>query len=188
MTTATDIANRALDILKEAPITSLTDDRPIARWLNRNFSVTRDALLERWEWNFAIERKEIAADAEAPAFGWDYAYTIPTGWLRVIPLTECGTREGRRVPHEIEGGKILTNLSGPLKVRGVKRNENYGLWPSSLQQALSASLAVKMAHWLTGKTSYVQIAEGFFREAMNLAWASDAVQASDGEDNWTDYR
>ena len=71
--TETDICNMALDILKEAPISSLTDVRPIASWLNRNFATQRDAALSLANWNFALTRTTLAADATAPAFGWDYA-------------------------------------------------------------------------------------------------------------------
>ena len=57
--TPTDIVNLALDMLKEAPITSIDEGRPIAMWCKRNFDVTRDALLEEADWNFALKRAEL---------------------------------------------------------------------------------------------------------------------------------
>lgn len=178
MTSATDIANRALDILKEAPISSIEDARPIAMWLKRNFDVTRDALLEESEWNFALKRASLPASSTAPAFGWQKQYQLPGDCIRVIPLTADGSFEGTPVPFEVEDGKILTDAEAPLKVRYVYRNENYAAYPATFQQALSAKLAMKMAHWLTGKSSFVQIAEGMYRDAMSKAWLSDAAQGS----------
>lgn len=178
MTTETDIANMALDVLKEAPISSLEDGRPIAKWLKRNFAVTRDSVLSEANWNFALKRVSIAQDVDAPAFGWDYAYTLPGECLRVIPLTSDGTFEGTPIEHEVEGGKILTDESGPLKVRYVYRNENYGSYSATFQEALAGRLAMKMAHWLTGKVSYAQIAQSMYQDAIKKAWLVDAIEGT----------
>lgn len=189
--TPTDICNLGLDVLKEATITSLDETRPIAMWCKRNFPTTRDALLERADWNFAIERFQLSADGAAPAFGWSYQYTLPPECLRVIPLTHDGTYEGRPILHEIEGRKILTDAAAPLNVRLVVRSENYDAYPATFVEALSARLAMKMAHWITGKSNYVQVAQGLYKEAMDAAWLSDAIQgtvprAADNE--WVDAR
>lgn len=191
MTTATDISNLAIDILKETPISSIDDERPIAMWLKRNFAVTRDALLTQTEWNFALKRAALPEDSEPPAFGWSKSYTLPADCIRLLPVTLCGTAEGTPIPHEVEGDAVLTNLSGPLRVRYVRRTEEYGRYPATFIEALAARLAVKMAHWLTGKSSYVQIAEGLYRDAMDRAWLSDAVQGTSpraADDEWVNRR
>jgi len=173
--TPTDIVNLALDVLKEAPITSIDEGRPIAMWCKRNFAVTRDSLLEEADWNFALKRVKLPASVTAPAFGWDYQYTLPADCLRVIALTEGGYPEGSPVPYEVEGNYILTNQSGPLPVRYVARVENYDAYPATFINALSAKLATRAAHWVTGKSNYVQIAEGLYRDAMQKAWLADAI-------------
>lgn len=178
MTTATDIANLALDVLKEARISSIEDARPIAQWLKRNFYVTRDALLEEAEWNFALKRVSLPSMVDVPAFGWDKQYLLPGDCIRVLPLTCDGTLEGAPISYEVEGGRILTDAIAPLKVRYVYRNENFSAYPATFVQALSGKLAVRMAHWLTGKSSFVQIAEGIYRDAMSKAWLADACQGS----------
>lgn len=191
MTTETDICNLALDILKEAPITSIEDGRPIAMWLKRNFYITRDSVLSRADWNFAMSRALIAKDSEPPAFGWAYSYTKPSNCLRIAPLTQCGAAEGIPIPHEVEGDKILTDYSGPLKVRFVTRTEAYDRYPATFTEAFSARLAMKMGHWLTGKVSYVQIAQGLYKEAMDDAWLIDAIEGTSpraADNDWVDAR
>lgn len=191
MTTETDLINRALDILKEAELSSVNDNRPIARLMKRNFYVTRDALLEESEWNFAIRRASLPEASPAPAYGWSHAYTLPAETIRVIPLTVNGDSEGYPIPHEVEDGQILTNASGPLKVRYVYRNEDYSRYPATFQIALSARLAMGCAHWLTGKTNYAQIATNMYREAINTAWLSDAIQGTSpraADDEWVAVR
>lgn len=189
--TPTDICNLALDVLKEAPITSIDENRPTAAWCKRNFPVTRDALLERWDWNFAIKRVSLAAEVTAPAYGWAGSFVLPPETVRVLPPSDDGTYEGDFVEHEIEDGRLLTNAVSPLNLRIVYRNENYAAYPATFIEALSARLALKCAHWITGKSNYVQIAEGMYRDAIASAWAVDAIQGSwprGSSDEWVNSR
>lgn len=189
--TPTDICNLALDLLKEAPLTSIDETRPIAMWCKRNFDVTRDALLEEADWNFAMARAMVATDTTTPAFGWQSQFTLPPDCIRVVALTDNGQSEGTPVEFEIENGKILTNAASSLPIRYVKRSEEYDKYPATFVTALSAKLATKMAHWLTGKSNYVQIASGLYQDAMNKAWLSDAIQGTiprAADDQWIDAR
>lgn len=172
----TGICNLALDILKEASISSINDNRPVANWCRRNFAVTRDACLSLANWNFATKRASLAAEVTAPAFGWTKAYTLPTDCVRLIALTYEGYDESQPIRHIVEGGSILTDQSGPLPIRYVARIENYNTYSPLFIEALSARLAFKMAHWLTGKTGYQQVAQGIYEQAMNDAWLSDAIE------------
>lgn len=191
MTTETDIANLALDILKEAPITSLDQDRPTASWMKRNFDFNRDAVLAMMPWNCALKRVKLPADGTSPAFGWDYRYGLPSDCIRLLPVTNDGTMEGRPVQHEVEAGYVLTNKAGPLKVRYISRLKNYSAYPALLIEAVSARLALRMAHWMTGKSSYVQIAQAHFDRALHDAWLSDAIEGSSpraADNEWIDAR
>jgi len=191
MTTETDICNLALDILKEAPITSIEDNRPIAMWCKRNFAVSRDSVLSRADWNFALKRASIPADSTPPEFGWAKSYTLPSDCLRLIPLTTCGHYEGVPIPHEVEGGRVLTDHAGPLRVRFVARIENYNRYPPIFIEALAGYLAMKCAHWLTGKQGYQQIAQGLFEEAIRNAWLVDAIEGTSpraADDEWVNQR
>jgi hypothetical protein len=187
----TGICNLALDILKETPISSLADERPIARWCNRNFAMQRDAALSMANWNFALKRQSIAADATAPAFGWDSSYTLPAGCIRLLPITIDGRDEGAPVAHVVEGGKLLTNLAGPVRIRFVSRVTNYDAYHPLFVDYLSGRLARRMAHWLTGKTSYLQIASAIMEQAWKDAWAADAMEGDTpraADDDWVDAR
>jgi len=95
------------------------------------------------------------------------------------------------IDHEVEGRQILTNEGGPLRIRYIRRLTDYGLYPASLQEAISARLAMKMAHWMTGKSNFLQIAQGLYQDAMEGAFVSDAVQGTAPrayDSAWTDSR
>lgn len=189
--TETDICNLALDILKEAPISDINDDDPIALWCKRNFAVQRDAALSLANWNFAMRRQTIAADSPGPDFGWACSYTLPAICVRLVPLTHDGTDEGSPIAHVVEGGKVLTNMAGPLRVRFVNRATNYDAYHPLFVDYLSARLARRMAHWITGKTSYLQVAAGLMQQAWGEAWASDAMEGDTprpADNDWIEAR
>lgn len=190
--TPTDICNQALDILKEAEIANLeNDNRPIVRWMKRNFDTSRDSLLSRYDWNFALHRVMLASDADKPTFGWSRSFTIPADCLRVLPITACGNSEGAPIRHEVEGAHILTDAAGPLRVRYVRRLEDYDRYPAAFIEALAAYIAMKCGHWVTGKVSFVQVAQGLYREAIDAAWRIDAIEGTSpraADDDWVGQR
>lgn len=177
VTDATGICNLALDLLAEAPIANLTDDRRIARWCNRNFDTARDSLLRKAPWRFAIKLAEISSDT-APIFGWSQAYILPADCLRPLPLTVGGHPDGAIVPSEVIGQRLETNAAAPIRLRYICRVSDVTAYPADFVEALSAALAMKMAHWLTGKSGYFQIAQSVWREALNNAVLTDAIEGT----------
>ncbi len=150
---AVDICNMALDMLTEAPISSIDDDDPVALRLKRNFDHWRDLFLVVHPWNFAMKRLSIACDAVSPAHGWNNRYMLPGDCLRLLPLRASGEFGGDIIAHEIEGSYILTDAQPPLKIRYIRRNENYGTWSAEAISAFAGLLAVRMALSVTGKKS-----------------------------------
>lgn len=173
-----DVWNMTLDLLREAPVSAITDTTAVARWFQRNFDISRQAALRAYPWNFALDRAAIAVDPTAPAFGWNYRYQIPTGCLRILPLNINGDWEGTPIAYELEGQYILTNATAPLYVRYIKDIDNPGQWDALFAEALAARMAMKMAHWLTGKASYVQVAEQIYKMALSEAKTVDGMEGT----------
>jgi hypothetical protein len=180
ITDETGICNLALDLLAEAPIASLADDRRIARWCARNYDTARDSLLRKAPWRFAIKLAELPA-ATAPVFGWANAYDLPADCLRALPLTVNGAPEGAIIASEVIGRRLETDAAAPLRLRYIFRNTDVADYPADFVEALSAALAMKMAHWLTGKSGYFQIAQTVWREALNNAVLTDAIEGTIAE-------
>lgn len=180
VTDETGICNLALDLLAEAPIASLADDRRIARWCARNYATARDSLLRKAPWRFAVKLAELPA-ASASAFGFANAYDLPADCLRPLPLTVNGAAEGAIVPSEVIAGQLHTDAAVPLKLRYVFRNADVTAYPADFTEALSAALAMKMAHWLTGKSGYFRIAQAVWREALESAVLTDAIEGTIAE-------
>lgn len=152
----TQIFNAVLDRLAEESVLDTTDEKAVARWLNRNYPMQRDALLQRHTWNFAIKRALIAASTTKPVFEWNYQYQIPEDSLRILPLTTDGRRDSPPVPHVIEGNYILCNMTAPLKVRYIFRQVDAAMFSPLFVDLLAQILAANFAHWVTGKASFAK--------------------------------
>jgi hypothetical protein len=168
----TQIFNAVLDKLAEESVLSTTDEKAVARWLNRNYPLQRDVLLQRHTWNFALSRKLLATDTEKPAFEWRYQYQVPDDSLRILPLTADGRRNSPQIPYIVEGTKILTDKPAPLPVRYIFRQENSALFTPIFVDLLSQILAANYAFWITGKASFskqlLDVANVSFLEAVRI--------------------
>ena len=86
MSSDTDIANRAMRLLKANRITSLTDGSNNANAANDVFTEVREDLLRAHNWNFAQKWAKLAKLSEAPAFEFDNAFALPADWLRTVTV------------------------------------------------------------------------------------------------------
>jgi hypothetical protein len=84
MASVVDICNGALNQLGATTILSLTEDSKNARLCNSRFTQVRDAVFRSHPWNCLQKRQELAADTDAPAWGFSYAYTLPADCLRLL--------------------------------------------------------------------------------------------------------
>ncbi|CAB5079620.1 hypothetical protein UFOVP143_57 [uncultured Caudovirales phage] len=172
------IWNQALDVLREQPLSAITDNTATAKLLARNYDQQRDYLMERYLWKFALTRTSLAADSVAPAFNWTYRYLLPTDSLRFLPPTYDGSMDGQPIPFEEENGYLLTDMPAPLKLRYILRTTNEGLWSNGFCECLSLRLAMRIAHWLTGKQSMVQQIQGLYKETLAEVIQTHAVQVA----------
>jgi len=168
----TQIFNAVLDKLAEESVLTTTDDKAVARWLNRNYPLQRDVLLQRHTWNFAIVRAMLAESTAKPLFEWRHQFQIPDDSVRVLPLTTDGNRNSPQIPFVVEGQFILTNKGAPLPVRYISRQTNPAIFSSIFIDLIVQILAANFAYWITGKASFAKqlldIASSSFIEAARI--------------------
>lgn len=153
----TAIFNAVLDRLAEESLLSPSDEKAVARWLNRNYAFQRDVLLQKHPWNFAVKRAKLATDTATPLFEWRYQYTLPSDCIRVLPLTTDGLRDSPQIPFVVEGAKLLTNKAAPLPMRYISRVENEALFTPIFANVLAQVLSANAAHWVTGKANFTKM-------------------------------
>lgn len=184
--TDVNVCNMALDMLKEAPITSLSEESPNAERLNRNFDILRTSFLTMHPWNFAAKRASITVDGTAPAFGWSYRYAIPSDCLQIRPLRYDGEHGYPLVPYEVEDGYILTDQTTPLKLIYTYDHTTYGGWHYAAVTAFATWIAYNIAHAVTGKVSAKaelrEAWQGAFSEAKRLDGLQGTLERADVND------
>lgn len=177
------VANAALLKLGQGTITAFSDEDEKARWLNARFAPLRDALLRSYRWTFAMARASLSADVDAPAFDYDLAYTLPGDCLQLVEVVDgyrtLGLADyiGRDVTvYTVEGRKVLANISAPLKIRYVTRQEDTTLWDPLFDEALANRLAYDLCEKVTQSGTKREAAYRDYRDTIREAIRVNAVE------------
>lgn len=183
MATAIDIANLALTKLGDSRIISFQDDNKRGRAVLAIYDKVRDDELRRHLWNFAMKRVKLPADADAPAWEYTKQYSLPSDCLRVVQVNDfvCSQnlndyRDAVGLPYTIEGRKILTDFSAPLKVRYIQRVTDANQFDATFVTALSSRMAYELCEELTQSNTKKQAAWQDYRAAIAEARRTDAIE------------
>lgn len=171
-TSVIEICNNALLDLGEDAIMSLGDENKAAGLCNHRWPAVRDAVLRAHPWNCAMNQAELAASTAAPMWKWEYKYTLPTDFLRIVQVVgEDGTDI---TDWEIQGGIILCNESAPIFISYVRRETDPQKYDALLSETLSARMAATLAYPLSGSTSLAQSYWGSYQDKLTEARGVDA--------------
>ena len=145
--TPTDIANVALGHLGQHRINDLNSGEPAAQQVRRMWDLTRDALLQRHPWGFALSRATLAEVLPVPAFGYAHHYQLPTDYLSVFRLNGRGGANGAAA-WVVEGDRLLCD-DVAAQLRYVRRVEASSAWPPLFALTFSYYLAAAVSPALT---------------------------------------
>lgn len=183
MASVIQIANRALTKLGAARIISLGDDNKQSRAVLSCFDDLRDDELRSHRWSFAMRRTSLAADSEAPAFGFTYAYTLPADFMRLdlvndeFPAVVMDNYIGVETnDYTIEGNKILANIAAPLKLRYIARIEDPNQMDVNFREALACRIAAEICEDLTQSNQKRELAWNEYKQAVNRAVRTNAIE------------
>lgn len=183
------ICNRALDTLGADPITSLDDPQKAARLCNRNFTMSRDAVLRAYPWNCAMARASLAASTDVPAFGFARYFPVPDDFLRMWRLQDDD--EGV-IKWRLEGRRIATDAGAPLLIVYASIVTDPAQFDSLLVDALSARLAADIAYTLIGSMQAQQNAWSIYQaklaEARQINAQEQGVPDEFSAPDWIDSR
>lgn len=188
MASEVDIANRALSMLGESRITSLSDNNKPARAMNARYELLRDAELAAYPWRFAVRRVQLAASTDVPEWGFTTIYDRPVDDLRPIKvggmfinaeaigvMYESSGIATEETPYEIIAGRIQTNLSAPLDYEYIARVTDAGSFDALFVEALAARLAADAAEELTQSNSKKEAALFVYKEALKTARRTNSL-------------
>lgn len=169
-----EIANKALTKLGLAVIPSFDSQEEAARLAGAIFGSVRDFELSTYPWAFAIKRAELAALADAPAFGYRFQYPLPADFLRLEGIYNAGGAD--KDAYELEGGCILTDIAAPLQIRYVSRELNQLKWPPYFVEAFATKLAYEMCERLKQDPQRKSVLWQEYQAVIGAAKRSNAIQ------------
>lgn len=171
---AVGICNAALDQLGADRIQALDQENStLAELFAAQFGPVRDAVLGERAWRFATQRHEIAADEQAPAYGFAYRYAVPSVVIQVLEVSD-GTN--RVDTWKREGAFILTDTASPIYIRSVDQVEDVSLWPALFGRAVSTRLAAELCVAITENRSLAGDLWQLYRRHLTEAALADAKQ------------
>jgi len=178
----TDIANIALAKMREGRITnieSITDS--VAVVLNDQYDHALDLLLEEHRWNFASKRVTLSQLSEAPPFGWDHKYQLPSDLIRLKDVNGEDVEASSQL-FALEGRELLSN-DNTVTITYVSRVTDTNIFSPSFVEALSFKLAAITCGRLTGDTKLALQFDQQYNVALSKAIHNDTKSSGSREHN-----
>lgn len=187
-----DACNNALQRLGAARILSLSDNSREARSCNVAYDSNRRSELRKYMWNFAKTRAVLAPDSTAPAWGYNYAFSLPTDCLRVIVPSDYD------LDWSIESGKILTNSTASpyggatstgasLSILYIRDETNPAAWDPIFFDLMTIAMAIDMCDDLTQSNTKRQVLQQDYQQTKAEARKTNAFEvlpAQPADDPW----
>ncbi len=169
------IINRALQLLGQPSISSLTERSTGADSMRNAYDQILLRELTANNWNFSIKRASLAASATAPLFGKARAFPVPGDFLKLAP-DETTLTYTRRRDYNIEGGNIITSEPAPLPIRYVSSSVTESDFDALFAEAFSASLALATCEEITNSNAKKMDARQHRKEQLEDARKTNAIQ------------
>ena len=169
MASVVDICNGALNQLGATTILTLTEDSKNARLCNARYTQVRDSVFRSHPWNCLQKRLQLAADSDAPAWGFTKQYTLPADCLRVLTILDYDA------DYKIEGRKILTDNS-TMKILYISRIEDPNEYDELLRETLSAAIAADIAYAVTSSNPTATNMYNLFQSKLKEARFVDSTE------------
>lgn len=162
ITSAVGICNLALGHLKINPIASIEAPESIeASICAKYYDITRQAVLESYNWAFAMKRATLAEDSSDPVFGWtSQSSTMPADFLKLVGVYNSNGQMYINTDNEyfeFEGGRILTDLAAPYYIKYIADINDVAKFDRLFVMNLSFALAVNMSENLKVSSTLLQV-------------------------------
>lgn len=152
MATVTQLSvyNRAMRILGESKLSSLTENRAVRQTLDGAWDDNHiRRCLQEGLWNFATRTRESSYDSSVtPGFGYKYAFEKPSDWVRTAGIWSDSEQTAPLVDYRDETGWWYAHFQ-TLYVSYVSDDSEYGsdmsLWPDNFTTFVAAKLAMDVA-------------------------------------------
>jgi len=171
------ICNLALSWLAGNLIISIDDDINEAKLCKANYELSRDAVLEAIAWTFATKRYALTPEANTPAWGYAFQFTLPADIITILEVTDVSSTPNgaNNLDWRREGHMILCDASN-IYVKAIFKQTDPVRFPPNFVQALASRLASEIAIPLTESASLMKEMEGKYKDRLLIAAGTDGIQ------------
>jgi hypothetical protein len=185
----TSIANTALNMLGEEPITSLfpPDGTTRAIRVSQAYDSVRRRTLRSGLWGCAKRQAQLAASTITPAFDFAFAYPLPADYLRLIDSPEndrwAGDYNRRRKIMNLAniGVCILSNAGPSFPIVYVFDLQDCTQMDSDLVEAIAGGIAERLAIIMAKDIALKQFANADREGLLAIARTTSAQESSPEE-------
>ncbi len=170
------LCTRALIRIGAAPISSFEDNTAEAEVAGALYEPTRDGLLSAYPWSFATTQRTLTPLVDAPTADYDYAYQLPSDFLRSISVGQSG--RGRGLEFRIHGRELHANVDSIVLSYIYLPSE--GTMPPFFEQCLIAYLSAEFCLPLTESSTRAEL---LFKQAEDLFRRSKYIDAQQDTPN-----
>ena len=195
-TTEVDLANMALVMLGQQPISDLTDDNNRANLVDTRLADVRDTVLRSHPWNCAVTRASLTEDPETtPVWGYKKRFLLPGDFIKLVK-TEYNTSD-----YQIESGNegedetaqlYLVTDEDEMNITYVYQITDVSKMDVTLKHAIATRLAADIAIAVSGEVALEQAMMGKYQLILAEAKFEDSSAHSDLETlrggEWLDAR
>ena len=195
MVSRISVYNLVAGMLGESPVLVMPtaqDDTPIARAIDRYWDSARGAALRANTWRFARTRAQLPALSTPPAFGFAFAFNLPSDFVRIVELG-IPSASGWAIAldrFEREGMQILADYA-PLNLVYIRDMPEPETWDGDFELGFAMMFASMAAYDITGDMSLGQALRQDFEKQFadaQVADGNDGPPLTFEEDNWLTAR
>lgn len=152
VTSETDAANLALARVGASPIVSLDDASKRARFAARAFGPTRDALLRRHPWNFALVTFQPVEQPDVTPGRFSRGWLIPEEIVTIWDVLGLGADQWEMASQDgaTTGYRLLMCDADAPQVRAARRRDP-AYWDPLFVDVFASLLAAELAPALKGE-------------------------------------
>lgn len=171
------ICNYALRLVGGDAITAIDDNSTNGARCNDIYEHLRDDLLRGHTWNFATKMASLSKNATAPTFEYDYAWDLPSDWLRTISVhdNDAGSGVLDYLEMEVNSTSVIAASSESVYLKYVYQHTTESRWPSDFVMAFQLSLARDLAIPVANSNTLHDKLEDRASRALIRAKSADAL-------------
>jgi len=180
MSSVTEIVNIALRKIGQTNITSIDDGTATANVANDLYTEARDELLRIHPWNFAIKRVKLAQSSNTPIFEFDYAYPLPSDWIRTVSVHDNDGGYGS-LKHRMEflvNQRVIVCNSDQVYLRYVHRVTDPNFMTPDFRSTLESLLSRNMSIAISNSDNMYEIFDKEYKRSLARARSTDGMGSS----------